>query len=59
MMFLLTDHSGLNKFWGHDDPNFKNVCGVIEEMVRSATRIVENNCNGKKNQNGSLFFRMC
>ena len=33
MMFLNTDHSGLNKFSGYDDPNFKLVRSVIEKMV--------------------------
>ena len=33
MMYLNTDHSGLNKFTGDDDPNFKVVRSVIEKMV--------------------------
>ena len=36
MMYLDTDHSGLNKFSGKDDPNFKIVGSVIETMVREA-----------------------
>lgn len=34
MMYLDTDHSGLNKFFGENDPNFKIVSSVIEKMVR-------------------------
>ncbi|MCJ1347810.1 hypothetical protein MMC31_006039 [Peltigera leucophlebia] len=40
MMYLGTDHSGLNNFSGEDDPNFKNfkmVCSVIEKLVREAS----------------------
>ena len=59
MMFLLTDHPGLNKFWGHDDPNLKNVCAVIAEMVSSAPQIVEKNYDSKEKQNASLFFQVC
>ncbi len=49
MMYLLTDHSGLNKFWGHDDPNFKIVCAVVEGMAEDARRIVEQNYHGRYN----------
>ena len=49
MMYLLTDHSGLNKFWGHDDPNFKSVCAVIEGLARDASLIVEHNYRGTIN----------
>ena len=38
-MYLNTDHSGLNKFSGDDDPNFKVVRSVIEKMVREVPRI--------------------
>ena len=37
MIYLDTDHSGLNKFSGVDDPNFKIVSSVIEKMVRETT----------------------
>ncbi|KAI4212329.1 MAG: hypothetical protein LQ351_004899 [Letrouitia transgressa] len=50
MMYLLTDHSGLNKFSGHDDPNFRSVCAVIEVMAKDALRIVERNYNGMDDQ---------
>jgi hypothetical protein len=40
MMYLLADHSGLNKFAGENDPNFKIVCGVIESMVKDAPRVI-------------------
>lgn len=56
MMFLLTDHSGLNKFWGHDDPNFKNVRDVIIDMVRIAPRNVENYCNSKRKLEWESFL---
>ena len=46
MMYLLTDHSGLNKFSGHDDPNFKSVCAVIEGMAKEAIPIVRRNYDG-------------
>ena len=46
MMYLLTDHAGLNKFYGHDDPNFKSVCTVIEKMVEDAPLIAEKNQRG-------------
>ena len=46
-MYLLTDHSGLNKFWGHDDPNFKAVCAVVEGMAENASRIVQQNYHGR------------
>ena len=37
MMYLLADHSGLNKFSGVDDPNFKSVRAVIAGMVDKAS----------------------
>ena len=58
MIYLLTDHSGLNKFWGHDDPNFKIVCAVVEGMAKDAPRIVEQNYHGRDRQNGSLLLQM-
>lgn len=39
MMYLNTDHSGLNKFSGYDDPNFKLVRSVIEKMVWEIPRM--------------------
>ncbi len=38
-MYLNTDHSGLNKFSGDDDPNFKLVRSVIEKMVWEIPRM--------------------
>ena len=56
MMYLLTDHSGLNKFWGHDDPNFKLVCAVIEKMAGDAPLIVEQNYPGIINPSERLSY---
>ena len=39
MMYLNTDHSGLNKFSGYEDPNFKLVRSVIEKMVWETPRM--------------------
>ena len=36
MMYLDTDHSGLNKFSGEDDPNFRIVSSAIKKMVSEA-----------------------
>jgi hypothetical protein len=33
---LNTDHSGLNKFRGKDDPNFVKVTRIISQMVNDA-----------------------
>ncbi len=38
MMYLLTDHSGLNKFSGDEDPNFQTVC-AIKEATSIVSRI--------------------
>ena len=38
MIYLLADHSGLNKFSGVDDPNFKLVREVIAGMVDKASK---------------------
>jgi hypothetical protein len=48
MMYLLADHSGLNKFSGHDDPNFKLVYPVIIEMAKNASRTVRQNYEGRR-----------
>ena len=48
MMYLLTDHSGLNKFSGHDDPNFKLVCPVIVGMAKNASETVKQNSEGRR-----------
>ncbi len=37
MMYFDTDHSGLNKFSGVDDPSFKLVRSVIERMVQETS----------------------
>lgn len=37
MMYLVADNSGLNKFSGDEDPNFKLVLNVIVGMVDKAT----------------------
>ena len=38
-MYLDTDHSGLNKFSGDDDPNFQSVSSVILKMAREIPQI--------------------
>jgi len=48
MMYLLTDHSGLNKFSGHEDPNFKSVYLVIVEMAKNASQTVRQNYEGRR-----------
>lgn len=40
MMFLNTDHSGLNKFSGEDDENFALVLPEIRRMVEGGFLIV-------------------
>jgi hypothetical protein len=39
-IFLNTDHSGLNKFSGEDDENFKLVLPEIRRMVEDGPSIV-------------------
>ena len=36
--YLITDHSGLNKFSGVDDPNFKLVRNAVVGMVKDSKR---------------------
>ena len=38
MMYLIKDHSGLNKFSGVDDPNFKLVRDAVVGMVKGSKR---------------------
>lgn len=38
MEYLITDHSGLNKFSGVDDPNFKLVRNAVVGMVKDSKR---------------------
>ena len=40
MIPLDTDHSGLNKFSGEDDVNFKRVLPEIQRMVKGGASIV-------------------
>lgn len=40
MMFLNTDHSGLNKFSGMDDENFALLLPEIRRMVEGGTSVV-------------------
>jgi len=54
-MYLLADHSGLNKFAGEDDPNFKAVCGVIESMVRDAPQVILQRHQGEDEEGLALF----
>lgn len=49
MIPLDTDHSGLNKFSGEDDENFRLVLPEIQRMVKSGGSIVteRHRANGK------------
>ena len=40
-MYLTTDHSGLNKFYGSEDENFKLVLREIQRMVQVAQQLIE------------------
>ena len=48
MMYLIADHSDLNKFSGHDDPNFKLVYPVIVEMAKNASQTARQNYEGRR-----------
>lgn len=48
MMYLLADHRDLNKFSGHDDPNFKLVYPVIIEMAKNASQTIRQNYEGRR-----------
>jgi len=50
MIPLDTDHSGLNKFSGEDDVNFKRVLPEIRRMVEGGGSIV----TGRYRANGRL-----
>lgn len=39
-MFLNTNHTGLNKFSGEDDANFKLVLGEIRRLVDNGPKLV-------------------
>ena len=56
MMYLFTDHSGLNKFSGNDDPNFQNVRKVIEGMAMDASSTVRRNYDGISDDPQSLCY---
>lgn len=47
MMFLETDHSGLNKFSGEDDSNYVLLRPEIERIVREGPSIVLERYRGK------------
>jgi hypothetical protein len=49
MIYLLTDHSGLNKFSGDEDPNFRSVCAKVEKLAKEASSIVQQNFDGMRN----------
>ena len=55
MMYLNADHSGLNKFSGHDDPDFRNVLAVIDEMAKDAEGIIKQNHVGKMRREVELL----
>jgi hypothetical protein len=40
MMFLNTDHSGLNKFSGEDDSNYALLLPEIERIVREGLPVI-------------------
>jgi hypothetical protein len=44
MMFLDTDHSGLNKFSGGEDANFKLVLAEIQRIVDHGPSAVAEQC---------------
>ncbi len=41
LMYLTTDHSGLNKFHGLEDENFQLVLPEIQRMVQAAQMTIE------------------
>ena len=41
MIYLTTDHSGLNKFSGVEDENFALVLPEIQRIVQRAPQVVE------------------
>ncbi|KAM0798676.1 hypothetical protein BDR22DRAFT_891074 [Usnea florida] len=45
MVYLMTDHSGLNKFFGFNDPNFKLVRDAVVGMVQDSKREVPRSQN--------------
>jgi hypothetical protein len=47
MISLNTDHSGLNKFSGKDDENFKLVLLEIRRMVEGGPSVVANRHRAK------------
>lgn len=49
MIYLFTDHSGLNKFSGDEDPNFRIVCAEVEKVAKEASSIVQRNYDGMRN----------
>ncbi|MCJ1426026.1 hypothetical protein MMC29_003928, partial [Sticta canariensis] len=55
MMFLTTDHSGLNKFRGPKDPNFRLVGPEIERMIRTAPSEIEAHYSSHPLINEKLF----
>jgi len=57
-MYLNTDHKGLNKFSGLDDPNFRHVSSIIQEMVGNARRVVKKNCESMKRGNCVKFAQV-
>ena len=57
MMFLDADHSGLNKFGGEDDDNFKLVLPEIRRMVEDGPSIVAERYR-LKGKNTKYVFRL-
>lgn len=47
MMFLNTDHSGLNKFSGEDDSNYALLLPEIERIVREGPLVILDRQRGK------------
>jgi hypothetical protein len=48
IVYLDTDHSGLNKFTGHDDENFRHVSMGIQAIAKEASETVRRRFEGKK-----------
>ncbi len=56
MIYLLTDHSGLNKFSGDEDPNFRSVCAKVEKLAKEASSIVQRNYDGRYEKHSNSLY---
>ncbi|MCJ1239064.1 hypothetical protein MMC14_007057 [Varicellaria rhodocarpa] len=57
MMYLMTDHSGLNKFGGVEDKNFTLVLPEIQRMIQIAPQQVEERYRTRGNQRERVLSR--